>query len=278
MGAENLSAPPYVGIALDTHTSEDVLGYFEGYQNKRLFNPLDDPSATNRLLARLGGWQLEPRTSVVFTSGVFDLCHPNHRSYLLHTKLAAIPHHYDTHYAQHSGRNWDDLSPDERRNVSATALVRGEIRQVVSIDGDAAVMARKGNKTDKASTPRPIYSWQTRARDVLDATCELGDDVLHRMVDAVTIHDNAEPELADTPHAGIMEIGKLVQPDVWSIYAESTDIADAIAHDRNNGNRLSRTHAVLLDCHGFRSDEFVGKFSTTAIVGRLLGKTAIAGQ
>src|SRR5687767_14589248 len=87
MGAESCAAPLGLDIVMDQHSPQDVLEYFENHQNKRLFNPLEDPSASERLLVRLAGWQLQPRTTTVFTSGVFDLCHPNHRSYLLHTKL-----------------------------------------------------------------------------------------------------------------------------------------------------------------------------------------------
>jgi hypothetical protein len=173
--------------------------------------------------------------------------------------------------------NWDELSNRGRAEFCEESLALDSLKLVVSVDGNAAVAARKGHKADKGGTVRPIYDWTTRARDVLSAGFEMNDGNFKRIADAVTLHDNCEVSLMGGPHAGIMEIAEFINPDVWSVYHESQDITDALlsTHAANFAN----TEVRLLDSHRFYGDKLIGgSFSTTAIAKRIGGVAFSGGE
>ncbi len=253
----------------DMTPRSEVLNHIESSTQKRLFNPLTDVSATDRLADLRISWGEQPVT-VALTSGVFDLMHLNHRAYLLNTKLAAVPHHYNRYYAERSKQTWDSLRSDEKKEFSLYSLATQEVRLIVSVDGNAAVAARKGNKPEKGGVPRPVYDWETRARDVLSASIEVEDESFVCIADVVTLHDNMEPTLLGSPHAGILEIGNWLNPDVWSVYFESQDIIDAV--EDTHAEMFAGVDVRVLDGHDFYCDEQLGgPFSTTLITQRIGG-------
>lgn len=237
-----------------------------------VYDPLaDGEKASTELKEKRKQWAAEGST-VVFTSGVFDLLHQNHRAYLLHTKLEAVPIHFDKEF--NGKANWEDLSEDEKKVYCQGALLGGKIRLVVSVDGDEAVASRKGGKAEKGGTPRPLFTWQTRARDVLGATTAVTgytpDALRVPIADAVTMHDNVAQELVNTPHDDILSIAHFVDPDVWSVYYESQDIIDRLKGPE--GANFTDLEAVVLPGHEFYVDSLLGgRFSTTAITKRIIG-------
>lgn len=264
---------PAVSINPHQLDREIVQSLLEMPQQDKVFNPLEDgPHATARLQDRRQKWS-EDGSTVVFTSGVFDLMHVNHRAYLLQTKLEAMPIHFNRYWAEHIGKNWQDLDAEAQKAYCQQALQDNSLRLIVSIDGDEAVAFRKGRDPKKQTSRRPIYSWQTRARDVLSIAAGSAENQLHSVVDAVTIHDNQVEALRGSDHEDIMSIAECVQPDVWSIYDESTDIIGKLEAE-NGGGKFPQTQAVVLGVHDYYTDERLGGgFSTTAIV-RSLGASA----
>ena len=269
---ENIPPQPVVTEArVDRDITQSMM---DAIHEKGVYDPIETGGeATVQLVQQRMEWAEEGAT-VVFTSGVFDLLHPNHRAYLLHTKLEAVPFHFDKVTGEKGA--WDGLSEVEKMAYCQEVLTFGEIKLVVSVDGDAAVADRKGLKEEKGGTLRPIYSWQSRARDVLAATTSIKlaeQDISVPIADAVTIHDNVNKKLTGTPHDDILSIARLVEPDVWSIYYESQDIFDRL--EGAEGAPFVNTEVVKLPGHEFYTDELLGgRFSTTAISKRLGGVAA----
>ncbi|HEU4913786.1 MAG TPA: hypothetical protein VFT16_00055 [Candidatus Saccharimonadales bacterium] len=201
-----------VGFAEEDTSAETIRSYLDDSCEPRFYNPLDDPSATARLEGLRGEWA-NGQQSVVFTSGVFDVFHGNHRAYLLAAKLNTVPYHY-RRFDETSDNPWEALSPEQRKDYTDYAIGARVIKQVVSIDGDAGVAARKSFDPTKANMQRPIYGWVSRARDVVSASIMRHGET-HPLVDAVTIHDPEQQELAGTPHSSILNIGRFIRPDVW---------------------------------------------------------------
>ncbi len=260
-------------LPVDTTSADQLREYFEDGYAPRLFNPLEDDAATRRLLTMRDQWRDEGAT-VVLTSGVFDVMHANHRGYLLATRLSGVATHFATHEADGDKQAWSKIDAPAQRRYAHHVLSTGLIRQIVSVDGDTAVAERKGFTPSKGNMARPVYGWESRARDVLSASFAAPDGTGSRfLADAVTIHDRVEPTFATTPHAGIMEIGFGLQPDVWAIYHESQDIIDAIRVDAADKKLLSTTSAIIIEnSDGLYSDTKLGQpFSTTALARRIGG-------
>lgn len=257
-------------ILADRFESDDIRSFFERGFEKRIYNPLESSLATDLLSAQIEAWRRGGDT-IVFTSGVYDLFHANHRTFLLHTKLAAMPYHYQSMYGHSDGMpSWDELSSQDRTEFCADTLARDSLRLVVSVDGNATVAERKGCRADKGGAPRPIYDWITRARDVLSAGFETADGTFRRIADAVTLHDNCEPSLSNSPHAGIMEIAEFVAPNVWSVFCESEDITNALT--KGYAVNFADTEVRVLGSRRFYSDRLIGgPFSTTAVSKRIGG-------
>lgn len=198
----------------------------------RIFNPASDPSASERLLTLRREWSGQngdwPSTTA-FTCGVYDLLHLDHHGYLVHTKALAAEHHFDKYYAANADCSWDDLDGGSRNLWWREFISNGELRLVVSVDGNSRVASRKNGNPDKGNSTRPILDWLSRARAVAALTIPTVHDQHVPVVDAVTIHD--ELELAGTNHANLSNLASSLQPDVWSVYSESTDILEGAAHD-----------------------------------------------
>lgn len=254
---------------VDQTSAEELRGYFEAGFAPRIFNPLEDEAASSSLLALRAQWRDEQAT-VVFTSGVFDVMHANHRSYLLATLLSAVPTHFTRREAHGDVRVWNDLDSGVQQKYRAEALSTGQIRQIVSVDGNRAVAERKGFREDKANMDRPLYDWKSRARDVLSASI-LVPGSPRLLVDAVTVHDKVEPSLASGPHIDILDIGFALEPDVWAIYRESQNIIDGISEDRRGPGRSNTIYPVIIEnSEALYSDsQLGGPFSTTALAQRI---------
>lgn len=260
-------------ILPDQTSMQEILEILEKGVLRRLFNPLDNPEASEDLLEWRNTY-LNGSITVAFTSGVFDVFHANHRAYLLNTKIAAAPVHYERFYRDSMMPAWEHLHPEVKTDFLGYFLQHQELKLIVSVDGNMTVAARKGFNPAKDNVDRPVYDWSTRARDVLNATYPINESYLP-IADVVTIHDNKQSEFKNTPHAGIMDIAAYLQPDVWPIYFESNDILQALPSD----SRFSQTRGVRLDNHDYYIDQLLdGGFSTTRLTKRLLGSVAIGQQ
>lgn len=260
------------GVGRDVLSADEVRAYFEPSFSRRTFNRLDNPFASEGLVSQVENWQAEGKT-VVFTSGVFDLFHANHRTYLMHTKLAAAPHCWNKY--GNPDKLWRELNVNERADFTAGLLARDLLKLVVSVDGNMAAAIRKGFNPAKGNSARPIYDWTTRARDVLSSSHEIFPGKSSFIADAVTIHDKVQPELAGTPHVGIMEIAKYVNPDVWSVFYESEDIIQSV--NTTHFEQFIGIDVVVLESHDFYKDKLLGNTFGTTEVARRVGNTATNG-
>lgn len=257
-------------ITFDDHEFEAVARRYGQHYDDYLFNPLIEDTATDRLLQYRDCWSKLGAT-VVLTSGVYDLIHLDHKGYLLHTKLAGAATHYDHHYGR-LNRQWKDLSPETRREFSDAFLESGELRLVVSVDGDNSVSNRKGGISEKGHTMRPITDWLTRARSVVDVTVPIKSNsgwARVPVVDAVTVHGPDDFAL-NHPHANLIDLASILQPNVWTVFEESQDIIDAVRVAPQLGSVALRCIHVGGNSRYF-TDSFLGKFSTTAILKRAQG-------
>lgn len=250
-------------IAVDS-TSPDIVAALSemGFVN-RLYDPLKNPNATESLASLREAWRQGGNT-VVFTQGVFDIFHLNHGALLLYSKISAVPYHYNAH---ESG-SWQQLSAAEQYGYTVNALSSGAIRQVVSIDGNEHVSARKNSDPTKPSS-RPILHWETRARETMQASAAVDGMTTRFLVDAVTMHDKIRPELAGTPHATITDIASFVDPDVWAIHSDSPQIIAALENDVDG--RFNGIQPVILPNRGPYEDGFAGEISTSSIIARTMG-------
>jgi len=269
MGETRTGLRSAISIHQDLTPAAEVRSYWERSFLRRSYNPMESPLATENLRTQVDEWKAQGKT-VVFTSGVYDLFHANHRTYLFHTKIAAAPFCWRKFYNHSSAPTWEQLTGAEQSVFTERLLKDDLLRLVVSVDGNLAVAERKGNNPEKGGNERPIYDWDTRSRDVLSAALEVSPGVSSMIADAVTIHDRVEPAFADTPHAGIMEIAEFVRPDVWSVYFESEDIIEAVS--TTHANTFSDVGVTVLNGNDFYHDRLLGgPFKTTAIVKRIGG-------
>lgn len=259
-------------IPMDTVSADRIRSYLERDYTARIFNPLDDITASEKLQTQIDRWR-EKDCTILMTSGVFDVLHGNHRASFLAKRISAVAVRYATHEADGDDTAWLQL-PEKEQSLYIDSMLSGDlIKQVVSVDGDKAVSKRKGFGAGKA-VDRPIYSWASRARDVLGASYAAPDGSGARfLVDAVTIHDNVEPDLANTAHQGIMEIGYGVKPDVWAISYDSLDVIEALRRDRMNANKYADIKPVAIVHGNSLYDDVLlgGPFSTTALTERIIG-------
>lgn len=259
----------YAEVSRDEVASICEIGFTD-----RLFNPLHHPNATLELGQQRDAWRKSGNT-VVFTSGVFDLFHLNHMALLQYSRISAVPFHYAAHDAELNGKSWEELTPEQQHSYRISALSSGVIKQVVSIDGNDHAAARKNGAADKPGI-RPAYDWETRARDTLMTSMAVDGVTPRFLADAVTIHDGQIEAFAGTPHAGIMEIGAYVQPDVWAVHVESQDVIQALAADIEG--TFNGVQPVILTNRGPYIDRRVGDISTSQINEYLLGALSLSGM
>jgi len=263
-------------VRRDETPKELIVAVSEHKFQGRIFDPVADSTATTRLRDLRERWRAEDKT-VVFTSGAFDLFHLNHSAFLEYSRMSAVPVHFERYDAEREGVLWEELSQGDRRDYTIHALSAGLVKQVVSVDGNDSVSAKKSSDPAKGGL-RPAYDWETRARSVLLAGTEANGNGPSFLVDAVTIHDRLHPALTGTPHETIMAIGQHVRPDVWAIGPESLEIVAAFEADEfgaDASDAFSQTVPILLPHRGPYMDRNIGDISTSSVVQRMLGATML---
>lgn len=258
-------------ITNDYFPHEDITDVFESGYKDILFDARSEMFATERLKHKISKWQTgEDPSVVVFTSGVYDLLHHDHKGYLLHTKLTGLPILYESQEA----KAWNKLGERQQLAFAMHSLLSDKLKLVVSVDGDQSVADRKGSDSSKGSAPRPITGWETRAKSVADVTVPISSGkngtVRKPVADAVTVHGPLDFHDGH-PSSTLFTLAALLQPDVWAIYGESQDILDEAPYIKSLG-------AISLRCIPYRpgvtyfSDSIIGRFSTSSIVKRVLGE------
>lgn len=231
---------------------------------RRIFDPVTDPDAEHRLAELRAQWA-ESQTTVVFTSGAYDLLHTDHCAYLLDTKLQGASRHYTRFYERGYGEPWEDLSEPLRETLIEEFLRLGELKLVVSVDGNAKVDAGKSRRPEKGGGQRPILDWQTRARLLATLSIEAPGGQRQPVADVVTANDPVT--LADTHHRDLFAQAAWLRPDVWAAYHESGYIFEEMSdHDQLRGIEVRRITAT----NRF-TDALIGNFSSTAILKRMKG-------
>lgn len=244
-------------------------GFIAGIQQRftdKIYNPAVNPQATQHLLQERHMWT-ELGAVTVLTSGVFDMLHPDHSGYLLHTKAQGAAELYRRNIDE---KPWGKLHPTEQQEYTVEALSSNNLRLIVSVDGDKSVAARKGFKLDKGNAPRPIYAWNTRALQVASQSYINPRDPaggLLPIVDAVTIHGPNDFD-QDSIHSSHFSLAETLQPDVWAVYGESKDILDEVPLRPSLASIAVRCIMDGSDTH-YHEDDGIGKISTTAIVNRI---------
>ncbi len=256
-------------VRYSEHLNSDIAEEFDWHWSSKLYNPLTSPTATEDLQQKRREWDSssEIPTTVVFTAGVFDVMHLDHVAYLLHTKACGAQRHYETYYAEGNGQEWDDLNLGQKKDYWQQFVYGQELRQVVSVDGNEYVAARKGFNPEKGNSIRPIYDWETRARTIASVILPGSFQSAIPVVDAVTIHDPVA--LAGTAHGSIYDTADVVRPHVWTLFEEAQDDIAAIPNDA----RFDQTSLIVIPQNdNYFNDRLLnGKFSTSKIVKRILG-------
>jgi hypothetical protein len=265
------------GLRCDEAHPDFIRGFFEESFARKTFNPLEDSTATENLKDQIENWRLQGNT-IIFTCGVYDLFHANHRTYLLHAKIAAAAYVWEGSVATgDSLPHWQDLAASTRTNFTKDLLDADLLKLIVSVDGNMSVADRKGFSAEKGNTVRPVYDWTSRARDVLSAGYELEEGKAKLIADAVTVHDNIQPELSKTPHCGVIEMADFIKPDVWSVFIESQDIIDAL--HTTHKEKFRDIEPILLPAHGFYHDKLLnGEIHSTTILGRVARSGSLNGN
>jgi hypothetical protein len=228
----------------------------------RTFNPLEDASATSRLVDVREEWRSSGDTAVL-TSGAYDLLHLDHLTYLLDAKLQGAERHYSKDREKTGAPEWASLTEESQEAIMMEFLRAGKLKLIVSVDGNSKIAERKSGKAEKGNQTRPIMDWETRARLLQALSFQIEGGARHPIVDVVTINDPIAG--AGTPHQDLFELADLLQPDVWAAYHES-------AYIFNEAPRDPRLSAIALrkitEADRF-VDKLVGTFSTTKIAERL---------
>lgn len=273
---DHTTPPPFEaefkhGLYVDQTPPETIMDFLERSTSPRIYNPITNPRATERLGLRREAWRRVGAT-VVFGSGVYDLLHQNHLASLVHAKYIGAAVHYSRYEQPLRGESWNELSETDRNLFFIQTLSEEKVVLVESVDGTEAVQQRKAFRPEKGMTPRPVLDWNTRAADVLSTS--LRPDFKSPptfLVDAVTIHDNVDRRLKGTVHDDIMRIASYIQPDVWAIYCESEDIITSIQGEYADSMR--NTIPIVMPSHEFFEDPLVGgNIKTSAITKRIMGK------
>ena len=264
-----MSVEETLRVEFDDYPFAEVATLYERHYSG-LFHPEEGYSwrATERLQEVIEYWQQEERSTVVFTSGVYDLMHLDHKGYLLHTKLAGAPVHYAN---QGNQVPWNELAPERQRHLAERYIESGQLRLVVSVDGDKSVASRKQGK---GGARRPITGWPTRARSVAEVTFQTigsyDSPKLIYVADAVTVHGPNDFD-ETSPHNNLIDLVSLLQPDVWTVFEESQDILDTAPIAPALGSVALRC-IPMGDGSRYFTDPIIDKFSTTNILKRAHGE------
>lgn len=257
----------FPGLTWDETTPESVVRIVEQSLRLKMFNPSEDPSQSTRLKWTRDTWRQQGAT-VVYHTGAYDLMHRNHVASFVHAKRIGSAFHYDQHFADQTGFEWKDLSPEQQNSFFTKVCIEGKVRLIESVGGNMWVKHKKSGQSHKGGSIRPILDWVTRASSV--SSVYFSPDGVHTIpsVDAVTIHDPKDPRLKDGPHAGYLELADYLRPDVWAVYCENDDIIEA--YRTTHKTTLGGIALILLEDHAFFDDKLLNDtLKTTAIVRRI---------
>jgi hypothetical protein len=254
-------------ITVDHGGRDLVRRLFETAYGARMYNPMDSECALDELVGARRRWAEQDKT-VVFTAGGYDLLHLNHKASVLGAKILGVRHRYES--SECSGAGWVELSPEEQVKHIKGSLESDEVKLVVSVKGDAELGKKKSFQANKGNGRRPIQDWRTRATSLLTIgvpgpfSCDP-----NQLVDAVTIDDNVDPRLAESPSGNLVDLVHELEPDVWQIYAESGRLLDFVAR----GELKGKTRVFKSEAANYFTDGSSGEpLSTTLTVNKVLGK------
>lgn len=221
----------------------DLINEVFAAQNRlSIYNPEIDELATLRLKKQVKDWR-DAGEVVVMTFGCYDgQLHANHKRSLFDIKLQGVAHFYEM-YSDSTDVPWNFLSVEDKLDFTNWAFAREAVKLIVSIDGNEQVNASKGFNAEKGGSIRPLFDWSDRADQVLGFGLRLDDSVNHRapVVDCVTMHDRIT--LPGSVHARPVDLVATLQPNIWTIYHESTTDINLASED----TRLQDTKIVVLD-------------------------------
>lgn len=264
-----------VDMSHETHSQyqgvqRDMLGneFIKELQNPfeaKLFNALESDVATKRLSEQIHCWRQVGKITV-FTSGVFDMLHPDHSGYLLHTKALGAPEAFQQFMP---GEDWYSLNETQQQNFTKVALSRDMIRLVVGLRADTTTAITKGFDPSKGNSPRPIYSWSTRAFQLAKESyaSPTRNNALLSTVDAVTIYGEHDFD-EESPHYTHTALAAKLQPDVWAVFEESQDILQKAPQHPGLGSVALRYIVDQPGAHYF-TDDVIGVLHTSSIVNRI---------
>jgi hypothetical protein len=207
----------------------------------------------------------------IFMAGVFDLPTPNHRFGLAEARLMGG--------AIVRGIDYSSLTAD-----SASELIEGvweaaasdNVKLMVSVDTDDNVARNKAFRPDKGNSPKPIFSWATRAYNLASYTVpQHGGGAYHNTVDYVTTHGlNAcciHPNCNSGDNA--LMVADL-QPRLVVINAASQDTVNTVLDLKERG-LIPNTEIGLTSEHVHQyTDSLIGdRVSSTSIIRRARGET-----
>lgn len=138
-----------------------------------------------------------------------------------------------------------------------------------------AVDNKKSGRQPRGYGARPILGWATRAASV--ASVYFAPDGVNAvpLVDAITMHDDTDPQLRRTRHNGVINLGHFLQPDVWAVYCESTEVI-AMSQSSEGKANFPTTSFVIMNDYPFYVDPLLGKaIKTTSITERIRGDRAL---
>lgn len=250
--------------------AEIIRNVFEAQTRDKLFNPIEDPSATDALKDQIEAWKQDGDVVVAVFGGFDAPFHINHQQFLLDCKAHGVPLYYERNHAAQTGFSWEELEQPWKDAYIKGALADGKIKMVVSTDGDQRIADSKGFNPNKGGSPRPLQGWATRAHSLSTFSLQLNGNAYVRtpVVDAVTVHDHLA--LPGTIHADPVDMVATLKPDVWTLFHEAERDISVASIDA----RLSGAEMFVIQGDDYKAiDPLTGEpFSTTALVRRIKGE------
>ncbi|MEI6886679.1 MAG: hypothetical protein WCK31_00405 [bacterium] len=204
---------PGLEMEADCNTDKERFNMFYNQITDRMICPKCE-SAIEDLSNTVNRWR-EKGKYIGFYTGVFDLTHLNHYFAVVGARIELAKA-----YAESIGVNYCDLSEGERMEI----VNSDKVKLIVSIDGDAYVSSRKGNKHGEVFTERPVQPWIVRATNIKNFMLKTEEGLYRPTVDLVTSHDHIS--YPDTFFSSHLTLGAFFKPDCWMV--ASSDLENAM--------------------------------------------------